>query len=241
MWSWPDLTTRSEALELMDDPAIGGGELGQALGQLRWINRLLGASWPTLEGIIRLWRHGGRPAALSILDVGAGSGDGNRLLLRWAAWQEIELQITLLDIHPETCAVAADYYRDEPRVQVIQGDVFDLPAHQADIVTASLFTHHFSAGQLPAVWQAMRRAAGLGVVVNDLHRHLLAWTFIRTATRLLSRNRMIRHDAPMSVWRGFQAADLEALKTTPGLEGLWYAWRPFFRYLVVLPGREEHA
>jgi SAM-dependent methyltransferase len=225
----------------MDDLSIGGGELAEALAQLRRINRLTGAAWPTVEGVARLWRAAGCPTRLSILDVGAGSGDVNRRLLAWAGRRHVQIELTLMDIHPDTCAVAAAYYQDEPRVRVIQGDVFQLPPGQADIVTASLFVHHFPAGQLPEVFRAMLRAARLGVVVNDLHRHWLAWSFIRAATGLLSRNRMIRHDAPLSVWRGFQAAELEALRAAPGLEQLTYAWRPLFRYLMVVPKNGERA
>jgi len=222
-------------LELMDDRELGGAELREALHQLGWINRLLGAAWPTLEGVIRLWRRAGRPRRLVLLDIGAGAGDVNRLLLRWASWQGIDLQITLVDIHPDTCAAAAAYYRNEPRVHVVQGDLFHLPLQTVDIVTAALVTHHFPTDQLPAVYTAMQQVARLGVVVNDLHRHLLAWIAIWVGTRLLSRNRMIQHDAPLSVRRGFQSADFDRLRVTPALNNLRYVWRPFFRYLVIVP------
>lgn len=235
MWRLPDLTQRSEAAELMDDLTIGGPELAETLAQLRWINRLLGAAWPTLEGVVYLWRQAGQPAQLSVLDVGAGSGDVNRRLLGWANQRRIALQLTLVDIHPDTCQVAAAYYRGEPRVRVVQGDVLQLSEYQADIVTASLFLHHFPAAQVPAVLTAMGRTARLGVVINDLHRHLLAWAFIWLATRLFSRNRLIRHDAPLSVQRGFRPADLNHLKAIPELTHLSYYWRPLFRYLIIVP------
>lgn len=239
MSTWPDLASRSEAPELMDDLAIGGSELTEALRQLRRINQLLIGAWPLREGVDRLWRWAGQPTELSILDVGAGSGDVNRPLLRWAARHGIDLQITLMDINPETCAEAADYYLDEPRVQVEQGDVLNLPANYADIVTASLFVHHFPDAQLPTVFTRMLQASRIGLVVNDLHRHAFAWAFIWGATRLLSRNRMIRHDGPLSVRRGFRGSDFERLRATPGMGQLRYAWRPFFRYLVVVPRYER--
>jgi SAM-dependent methyltransferase len=231
----PDLTQRSEALELMDDRSIGGAELVETLADLRLINRLLGAAWPTLEGVQRLWQEAGQPAHLSILDVGAGSGDVNRRLLNWAARRNVQLQVTLMDIHPDTCRVAQTYYRDEPRIQVQQGDVFQLAPHQADIVTASLFLHHFPAAQLPVVLQLLLQAARLGVVINDLHRHWLAWASIRVLTCLFSRNRLIRHDAPLSVRRGFHPADFDRLREWPELASLSYTWRPLFRYLVIIP------
>ena len=233
---WPDLTHRSAALERMDDRSIGGDELAEALRQLRVINQVLGSAWPTLEGVLRLWRAAGKPGRLSILDVGAGSGDINRLLLAWATRRGIEMCITLVDIHPETCAAAAAFYRHEPRVQVVCSDVLRLGVRVADVVTAALFAHHFSAEQLPDVFVALARAARIGVVVNDLHRHSLAWAGIWAATRALSRNPMIRNDAPLSVQRGFRAPDLWELRAAPGLSQLNYAWRPFFRYLITLPG-----
>lgn len=238
---WPDLARRSEALELMDDRSIAGAELTTALRELRWINRLLGAAWPTLEGVARLWHYAGQPARLSLLDIGAGSGDVNRWLLRWAAWRRIDLHITLLDIHRDTCATAATYYRDEPRISVVQGDVWQLPVQRVDIVTAALFIHHFPTPQLPDLLMTMLRTARLGVVVNDLQRHALAWAGIWIATRLLSRSRMIRYDAPLSVQRGFQGADLDRLRSVPGLASLRYAWRPLFRYLLILPQVEAQC
>lgn len=234
MWNLPDLSVRSEAPELMDDLSIGGSELIETLKQIRRINQLLGAAWLTLAGVRHLWHSAGCPAQLSILDVGAGSGDINGPLLRWATRQDIQLRITLLDLHPDTCALAEKYYRSEPRVRVVQGDALHLAIHQVDIVTASLFLHHFPAAHLPAIFKSMLGVAQLGVVVNDLHRHPVAWLFISGATRLFSRNRLIRYDAPLSVWRGFRAADFEQLKKIPELASLSYVWCPLFRYLVII-------
>jgi len=237
---WPDLRQRTAALELMDDLTIGGAELREALHQLRVINQALGAARPTVEGVTRFWRAAGQPAALTVLDVGAGSGDLSRALLRWADRHGVRLQLVLADIHPETCAAAAEAHRDEPRVAVVCSDLLQLALRPVDIVTAALFTHHFTQSQLPAVYRALVGAARRGVVVNDLHRHPLAWAFIWLATRLLSRNRMIRHDGPLSVRRGFRAADLQRLRAEPGLGALQFTWRPLFRYLILVPG-ERHA
>ncbi len=233
MSRWPDLRERSEALELMDDRSIAGPELREALGQLRWINWLLGAAWPTLEGVVRLWLQAGRPRRVTLLDVGAGSGDVNRLLLRWAAWWGIDLRITLVDVHPDTCATAAAQFQHEPRVQVVCADLFNLPFNHVDIVSASLVLHHIPTAQLPLVVGTLLEAARIGVVINDLQRHVIAWAAIWLATRLFSRNRMLRHDAPLSVRRGFRRADFAHLPVAPHVTRLQCRWRPLFRYLIV--------
>ncbi len=234
----PDLRQRSEAAELMDDLQISGTDLFIALRELRFINMVLGGPLPTLEGVWRLWHAAGKPAQLRLLDVGAGSGETSRLLLHWADWQGLHIEITLLDIHPLTCAIATAEFADEPRVQVRQGNMEHLPPASTDIVTASLVLHHFPTAALPRILGTLQAAAHLGVIINDLHRHPLAWCGIDLFTRLFSRNRMIRHDARLSVARGFRAADFEALRCTPALHRLHYRWRPVFRYLVILPGAQ---
>jgi 2-polyprenyl-3-methyl-5-hydroxy-6-metoxy-1,4-benzoquinol methylase len=235
----PDLFERATGQERMDDLAIGGEELAAALRQLRLINRALGAARPTLAGVRHLWRRAGRPKQLHLLDVGAASGDPNHLLLRWAKRTGIDLRITLLELNPETCDHARRYWADEPRVSVQQGDLFALVPGAADLITAGMVLHHFPTPQVAEALRCLARGARLGVVVNDLHRHQIAWCFIRGATALLSRNPMIRHDAPLSVARGFSRADLAALRREPGLAGLRFTWAPLFRWLLLLPGGEE--
>ena len=236
---WPDLTARSRADERMDDRSIRGPELVGALRELRVINTLLLGFWPTLEGVVRLWSADGKPRRLTIVDVGAGSGDVNRMVLWWATWQRVDLHLILVDIHPDTCHVAAAYYANEGRVTVVQGDITRLPFRRCDVVTASFVLHHFVSEEIPGILEELLSVARLGVVVNDLHRHAFAWLFIAAATRLLSRNRMMLSDAPLSVQRGFRRADFVALRSSPALRGIRFGWRPFFRYMVIVSGDRQ--
>lgn len=220
--------------ELMDDFTTGGAELTEALRHLRRLNRLLAAAAPTLYGVHLLWERAGRPKRLTVLDIGAGSGDVNRSLLRWAEARGVELTITLADITEEACVEARLVYRDEPRVKVVQRDLFTLDAACADIVTGTQFVHHFSSDELPKVIRQMLAASRLGVVLGDIHRHWLAWAAVWAVTRIISRNRYIRHDGPLSVAKGFTAADWQSLQQTLGKSEFMYKWRPLFRYTVVI-------
>ena len=228
------LKQRAVRAELMDDFTAGGPELTEALRHLRRLNRLFAAAGPTLHGVRLLWERAGRPERLTLLDIGCGSGDVNRALLRWADAEGIELCITLTDMTEEACAEARRFYRDEPRVRVLQGDLFALEPGSADIVTGTQFAHHFTAEELPAVAAAMLRASARGVVLGDIHRHWLAWTAVWAATRIVSRNRYIRHDGPLSVAKGFTAADWRQLREALGAGFFIYQWRPLFRYTVVI-------
>lgn len=218
----------------MDDPAQDGEELKVALRHLRRLNRLFRAASPMLYGVARLWTETGKPRRLTVLDIGAGSGDINAALLRWADARGIELTVTLVDRTQEACAEAAAYYADEPRISVMCRDVLDLDEQAADIVTGSQFVHHFASKELPDVASAMLRASRIGIVIQDIHRHWLPWAAVWLAARLVSNNRYIRNDGPLSVAKGFRSEDWRRLNEALGRPGLRYAWRPLFRYVVTI-------
>jgi len=234
------LRERAEEQELMDDFTMGGKELRIALRQLRLLNRIFGAAAPTLYGVQRMWKLAGKPVRFSILDIGAGSGDVNRHLLRWASVNEIELQITLADITDEACEEARQLYHDEPRIKVIQCDMFELPQESADIVTGTQFLHHFAEDELPAVVACMQRASRIGVVINDIHRHWIAWAAVWMTTRLISNNRYLINDGPLSVAKGFRAEDWVKLRNALGEPEMFFSWRPLFRYVVIIRNNCNH-
>lgn len=229
------LSVRAKEDELMDDFSMGGEELSEALKHLRRLNRIFAAPGPTRDGVEKLWQAIGQPQKLSILDVGAGSGDVNVKLLEWADRKGIKLEITLVDMTEEACAEARQLFRNEPRVNVMRADLQELADASADIVTGSQFVHHFDGQQLVDMVAHMRRASRHGVVINDIHRHPVSYTAVWVMTRMISRNRYIRHDGPLSVAKGFKDRDWQELKHQLQAEAMTYTWKPLFRYSVVIP------
>ncbi|MGM1048736.1 MAG: methyltransferase domain-containing protein [Bacillota bacterium] len=230
-----NLTKRAQEDELMDDFSTGGEELIEALKHLRRLNKIFAAPGPTRYGIEKLWNDIGRPESLTILDVGAGSGDVNRKLLQWADDKGIHLNITLVDLTEEACEEARSLFQNEPRIQVKQADVRQMPEVSADIVTGSQFVHHFDGEELIDIVSHMLKASRYGVVINDIHRHVVSYTAVWITTRIISRNRYIRHDGPLSVAKGFTGADWKDLKRKLNHDSMTYAWKPLFRYAVVIP------
>ena len=229
----PDLAERLPGPELMDDlDAIGGAELEETLAELRAINRWLGGyrtTWSALDDLasrVPLERPAGEP--LTVLDVGGGSGDVAESIVSWGESRRIPVSVTLVELHPHTARVAGDRLRDTPAARAEVGDLFEIPEKSYDVVHAALFLHHFDGGDAARALVAMSGIARLGVVVNDLHRHWVPWTLIRWITGSFSRNRLIRHDAPLSVARAFTTDDWRALGRSTGLDLTWrrkWAWR----------------
>ncbi|SMF71705.1 Methylase involved in ubiquinone/menaquinone biosynthesis [Paenibacillus uliginis N3/975] len=230
-----NLAKRAQEDELMDDFSTGGEELIEALKHLRRLNKIFAAPGPTRYGIEKLWNDIGRPESLTILDVGAGSGDVNRKLLQWADDKGIHLNITLVDLTEEACEEARSLFQNEPRIQVKQADVRQMPEAFADIVTGSQFVHHFDGEELIDIVSHMLKASRYGVVINDIHRHVVSYTAVWITTRIISRNRYIRHDGPLSVAKGFTGADWKDLKRKLNHDSMTYVWKPLFRYAVVIP------
>ncbi|WEG14849.1 methyltransferase domain-containing protein [Pullulanibacillus sp. KACC 23026] len=229
------LSVRAKEAELMDDFSMGGEELREALKHLRRLNRIFAAPGPTLVGVEKLWRNIRCPNKLTIVDVGAGSGDVNRKLLQWAEKNGIEMELTLVDLTEEACSEARQWFAKDSRVRVIRGDARELPSASADIVTASQFLHHFDGMQLVEIVSHMLRTSRYGAVINDIHRHVVSYTAVWLTARLISRNRYILNDAPLSVAKGFKRKDWETLMERLQNDEMTYQWRPMFRYSVVIP------
>jgi hypothetical protein len=78
------------------------------------------------------------------------------------------------------------------------------------------------------------RQARLGIVINDLHRHPIAYHSIKILTRLFAKSPLIRHDAPLSVARGFSREELDKIMQKAGITSYTISWRWAWRWLVII-------
>lgn len=217
----------------MDDLDIQGPELAQTLYEIERINQNVGAYGPTLEGVAALVPAGTRH--FSMLDVGIGGGDMARRVVDWARDRDMRAEVLGIDLAQTTVDYARSRCAGYPDISVERQDLFEVGgAGRFDVVHAAQVLHHFPDDLAVRALRQMLALARYGVVINDLHRHPVPWAFIRAATGLLSRNRLIRNDAPLSVRRAFAGRELRALAQAAGAAHIEVAWRPLFRWKVVL-------
>ncbi|ETX08044.1 methyltransferase domain-containing protein [Candidatus Entotheonella palauensis] len=227
-----DFRQRSMASEYMDHATINGEEVVTTLNEIEYVNRILGGINATRDALNRLLPTGDQPS-LSLLDLGTGSADIPIAIVRWARQREIAIDITAVDFNPTVCEVARQRTAAYREITVREADVFALSDTDTfDVVHCAMFLHHFPQPQAATLLRIMYNLCRYGIIVNDLHRHPLAYYSISGLSRLLSLSPMFRHDGPISVLRGFQRSDLELLAEMSGLAHVEIAWRWPFRYVM---------
>ncbi len=227
-----DFRRRSGERELMDADDAPEKELRATFRELAVINRRLGGHVATLGALNALTPPGTK--RLRILDAGCGDGEAASVILGWAAAHGIAAEVHGIDLSGASVRLAGE--RRRPGLTFSQDDLFALGAGDVyDIVHAGLMLHHCPGDSAARALKAMHARARLGVAVNDLHRHPLAYLGIKGLTAVLSGNRLIRHDAPLSVLRGFSRSELEDLCRRARLPAPDIRWRWAFRWQMAVP------
>ena len=193
--------------EWIDDDSHPAAEVEGALRDLQWVNRNL-SGWRVLEKTLPdlLGQpDAGRP--LRVLDLGTGSADLPRAMIRWARSHRRTLEVVGIDSNREVIAFAQRECATDPEVRLVQADLFHppFPPHHFDLVTCSLTLHHFEPADAVQLLRSMGRMSRGAILVNDLERHRVAYWSIWILSRLRGSSRMFRHDAPLSVLRAYRA------------------------------------
>lgn len=216
---------RAIARELMDAPVDDVGELEGNLRDIAFSNARFGGTAPVVAAL----RRTGLPR-VELLDVGSGAGDVVAALLDDASRRGVDLRVTCLDSSEQMLALARRTTGGDPSVAFVRADGAALPFGDGafDVAICTLALHHFEPAAARALLGELRRVARVAPVVCDLRRSALAfaatWLWSRT-----SRNRLTRHDAPLSVRRAYTPDEALGLARDAGWRAPHVRREPFFR------------
>ena len=221
-----------EILDLSPD-AYSFEELDGSLADIRVVNRYLGDQRALLK---HLSAKVGAGSAFSVLDIATGSADLPVAMVDWARKSGVSATITGVDINERTVEVARKQTAQYPEITLAVADALHLPYPDKsfDFVLCSKSNHHMTDAENVSLIQEMLRVARQGYIIMDLRRSWIACCLIYLLTRIFTRNRLTRHDGPLSVLKAFTPEELAALASSAGATKFTVAREPF--WLLVLSG-----
>jgi ubiquinone/menaquinone biosynthesis C-methylase UbiE len=187
--------------ELLDTDAAEPAEVRRTLADLRRINRWFGGISTTLAMLEKVVaRAGNRP--LTLLDVGAGSGDVSLNAARRLR-TPAQVKVTLMDRMPA--------HLPRNGTGTVAGNALSLPFldHSFDLVTCSLLVHHLEYEEIVRFVNEALRVARVAVLLNDLRREPLHLALMYAGYPLFSR--LTLHDGIASVRRAYTPQELTSV------------------------------
>jgi hypothetical protein len=195
---------RTVTPELLDSDAGTASEIADSLADLRGVNRKFGGISTTAAMIERVAAQI-RVDSVSLLEVGAGSGDVPEAARQRLGAKGLRLEATLLDR-------AVSHLRSANGSRKVVGDALALPFAKGsfDLVSCGLFAHHLSPEQVVEFVKEGLRVCRVAVLINDLVRSPLHLGLVYGGF-LFYRSRLTRHDAPASVRAAYTPQEMRSL------------------------------
>jgi ubiquinone/menaquinone biosynthesis C-methylase UbiE len=229
------LGSRLEQDELLDRGHFDPGELAGNLRDIQMVNRLAGGQATVFAHLPGLMARAGHERPVAVLDLATGSGDIPSAVVTWAGRHALPLELTVSDVSAEILATAQRRLANVPDVTFALWDarMVPQPDDAFDIVLCSLALHHFGPSDAIRVLREMRRLARVGFIVNDIRRCAPGYAAAWVASRLATRNRLTRHDMPLSVRRAYTPRELRELLLDAGIACARVTTHPLFRMAAV--------
>ncbi|WP_114939878.1 methyltransferase domain-containing protein [Mucilaginibacter endophyticus] len=228
----PDLSYRTDTLEIMDDFDLPSHEINPVLEGLGKMNALFGGH----KSIIASLKKFPVENHATISDWGCGGADTLIAIAKWAENEQIHLKLNGVDAAPAAVNYAQKQCAAYKNISITRADVIDelYLIKPADIIICSLFTHHFDDERWVTLIQNMHASAQKGIIITDLHRHWLLYHAIVFITHVFTRNAMAQNDGPLSVKRGFKKHELLDLLKKAQIDNFKLTWRWPFRWELII-------
>jgi 2-polyprenyl-3-methyl-5-hydroxy-6-metoxy-1,4-benzoquinol methylase len=218
----------------MDDLDISGEALINSLDQLANINKWLGGNKTTIDSLKTILKTNPKDKVISIVDLGCGNGDMLRKVAHFGRKNGYKFDLLGIDANQATIDYAIQLSANFPEITYKKEDVLskEFANHTYDIAMCTLFLHHFEDPIALDFIETLLKNAKIGVVINDLHRHWLAYYLFKLLTSVVG-NEMTREDGLTSILKAFKRQDLDRFSKKINFKST-ITWRWAFRYQWII-------
>jgi len=227
------LTKRSMEKELIDlgPDYYTQDEYVHCMQQLFRINKLLGFFHSTVK-ILKLFAEDS-----SLLDIGCGDGLFILNLNKHFPQMKMigtDISVAAIDQAKTSLKNFQLSNSDIPVSFQLQEQVkLNFPKNSYDIILTTLVCHHLTDEELIPFLQNALETARQAVIINDLHRHTLAYGLYRIVSPFF-RNRLITNDGLISIRRSYKRSDWQRLLAQAGITHYQLKWCFPFRWQLIL-------
>jgi len=227
---------RSEEPEIMDDFAMEGEILREALDKIAKINQLLGGNQLTLRGVQDLIATIPQKTEITIADVGCGNGDMLRKLADYGLKHNFNFQLIGIDANDFTINYASKFSSNYPNIRFQCEDIFSqsFSKFKYDIVLCTLTLHHFKDSEIIRLMSVFNANSRVGIVINDLHRSVISYRLFQALCFVFRLNTMSREDGLVSILRGFKKEELVRFSNKLKFNNYKIQWKWAFRYQWII-------
>ena len=233
---------RSLELEHLDKGDYSAAEYEGCLVELRRVNRWLGDARALRKSLVSELENLD-VENLSVVDIGAGSGELLRVIANWARLKGRGARLVGVELNQRSAKAILERSADLREIAAVRGDAFRLPFadRQFDYAICSLFTHHFRDADVVKILTELARVASRRIFVIDLHRKPVPYYFYTRIGKLFLHNRLVREDGALSILRSFIPAELEDLARRAELEAITVTRRFPYRLVLAAAARSPAA
>jgi len=232
------IKTRSNKLERLDTGDYTPEEYERFLSEIRLVNRFAGDNRALRKTLLRDIEKSDL-RELSVLDVGAGSGELLRTIARFSNGQSRRAKLFGLELNARSARAIMEESKNYAEIEAVRGDALNLPfANDAfDYAICSLFTHHFTNENVVRILEEMSRVTRRRIFVIDLHRHRVAHFFYQIFCAAFRISPLVREDGSLSILRSFRPIELERLGSAANLKN--FSVTRYFPFRLVLQNNND--
>jgi 2-polyprenyl-3-methyl-5-hydroxy-6-metoxy-1,4-benzoquinol methylase len=220
----------------MDDFALEGEILRDALDKIAKINQLLGGNQLTLRGVQDLMATIPQKTEITIVDVGCGNGDMLRKLADYGLKQHLNFRLIGIDANDFSINHARKLSSNYPNIRFQCEDIFSqsFSEFKYDIVLCTLTLHHFKDNEIIRLMSVFNANSRVGIVINDLHRSVISYRLFQALCFVFRLNTMSREDGLVSILRGFKKEELVCFSNKLKFNNYKIQWKWAFRYQWII-------
>ena len=132
--------------------------------------------------------------------------------MRWARRRGYQIEFTCVDFNAKALEMTQRIIDKSggDGIELVEEDIFRYqPVRDFDYAIGSMIFHHFTEDEIHRLITHLCGFVRRALLINDLHRNLL--NYLVCSILVMPLDREIRHDALLSIRRGFKPAELRTI------------------------------